>query len=142
MVMVKTNQTQKQEQQRQYVDRRKKPDWVVRSVTIVTLFGWIGAMIALALSYLGAPKDDAIGNAINAINPNIGAGGSIPMKIGLLRGAFIAIMVSFVVCALGFILNITRHRRKTDKYNKLLITLGIVSIVFIAAFLINYAGDL
>ena len=99
-------------------------------------------MVALALYYLGSPADSKIGGALDAINPNIGAGGTGFTNRALLRGAFVAVAASFLVCVIGFILNVTRHKRKTDKYNKLLITLWVISAVFIAVFLINYGGSL
>ena len=129
-------------QPRQWVERSRKPDWVLRSVTIITLVGWLIAMAALALYYLGAPKDNPIGDALDAIRPNIGAGGSTSAKPGLLTGTFIAILASCFACIVGFILNVTRHKRKTDRYNKLLITLSGVSLVFLVFFLINYAGTI
>ena len=127
------------EQPRQWVDRRKKPDWIVRSVTVIAIIGWIGAMIALVLYYIGAPEGGNLGSSLDTINPNIGAGGAKDFNPELLAGSFIAIMASFIACVVGFILNVTRKRRKTDKYNKLVITLGMVSIIFIVVFLINYA---
>lgn len=141
--MADSAQPDKPEQPRQWVERSRKPDWVLRSVTVVTLVGWIGAMIALILYYLGSQRDSGgiadilrnrnnmdVGSIANSANPD------------LLRGAFAAIVASFIVCAVGFILNVTRHKRKTDKYNKLLITLWIASSVLIVVFLIGFARNL
>ena len=127
--------------QRQWVERSRKPDWVLRSVTVMTLIGWVAAMVALVMYYMGTPKEGDIQKAVDSINPNIGATAGINVSnAGLLRGTFFAILASCVICVIGFILNFTRKKRKTDKFNKLLITLGIVSVVFLAVFLINHAG--
>ena len=132
-----SNQTNGTQPQRQWVERSRKPDWVLRSVTVVTLIGWITSVAALALYYLGAPKESRPWN----VKPGqeIG-GGIIPANIDLLRGTFIAILVSCVVCAVGFVLNVTRHKRKTDKFNRLLITLSGVSLLLLIVFLINYGS--
>jgi len=115
----------------------------MRSVTIVTLVGWIGAIVALALYYIGTPKDSGgIGDYLRShFKLNVGATTGF-LNNGLLKGAFASVVVTFVVCAVGFMLNLMRHKRKTDRYNKLLITLWIVSGILIIAFLIGYARQI
>ena len=140
--MDNNSQQNKAAQPRQWVERSRKPDWVLRSVTVIALVGWVTAMAALALYYLGAPKNSGIGETLNAIRPNIGAGASSGTNAGLLTWAFIAVVASCVVCAAGFILNVTRHKRKTDRFNRLLIVLSAVSVAFLAVILINYSGVL
>ena len=139
--MDNNNQYNQTERPRQWVERSRKPDWVLRSVTVIALIGWIIAMAALALYYLGTPKNSSIGDVINLIRP-IGDRVTNPPNPGLLLWTFIAVVASCVACAIGFILNITRHKRKTDKFNKLLITLSAVSVIFLIVILINYAGTI
>ena len=137
------NQTSRENQQHLWVKRRRKPDWVLRTVTVVTLVGWVTAMVALALYYMGTPKDNSAGNAASVMNPNIGTSGVVgSSSSNLLWWTFIAVLVSCIVCILGFILNFTRKRRKTDKFNRLLIILSVVSIVFMVILLVNHAGSI
>ena len=137
------NQSSRENQQHLWVKRRRRPDWVLHTVTAVTLIGWVTAMVALVLYYMGTPKDNSAGNAASVMNPNIGSSGAAgASSSNLIWWTFIAVLVSCIVCILGFILNFTRKRRKTDKFNKLLITLSLVSIVFMVVLLVNHAGTI
>ena len=141
--MDNNNQSNRGEQPRQWVERSRKPDWVLRLVTVLALVGWVIAMAALSFYYLGTPKDSNIGDTVTAIRPGIGASGvTSGTNSSILTWAFIAVVASCVVCAVGFILNVTRHKRKTDRFNKLLITLSAVSVVFLVIILINYSGTI
>ena len=124
------------EQPRKFVDRRRKQDWVVRSVTIIAVLGWIGALIALLLIDRASPTDPFFLAGPNWLNETPSAS---YWNSSMLRSAFAAISVSFVVSILGFILNLTRHRRKTDRFNKLLIGIGIASIIILVIYLINFS---
>ena len=119
-------------QPRKFVERRKRKDWVVRSVTAVTVLGWICAFVALLLIDRASPAQE------NFITRLLDVNVVSYWNTALLRGAFAAILTSFVVCVLGIILNAVRHRRKTDRFNKLLITICIASTVLLALFLIIF----
>ena len=60
----------------------------------------------------------------------------------MLKGAFAAVLVSVLVCILGIVLNIAFHRRKTDRYSKMLIIITVASVVLLVIFLINFAAFL
>ena len=137
------NQTGRASQQHLWVKRRRQPDWVLRTVTVVALLGWVTAMAALAMYYIGTPKDNSAGNAASVMNPNIGTSGVVgSTSSNLLWWTFVAVLASCIVCVIGFILNFMRKRRKTDKFNKLLITLSLVSLVFMVVLLVNHAGSI
>ena len=121
-----------QGQSRKFVERRKKKDWVVQSVTVVTVLGWIGAFIALLLIDRASPAQE------NFITRFLDVNVVSFWNTALLRGAFIAISASFIVCVAGIVLNATRHRRKTDRYNKLLIAISIASTVLLVLYLVNF----
>ena len=136
--MADNNQPDRAAGQRPYSERRRKPDWVVRSVSVITLLGWVAAMVTMAIYYKAsedATKFSLSGYFANYFKRDRSFVSSA--NIGLLRGAFIAMLVTLIVCVLGFILNLTRHKRKTDKYNKLLITLGSLTIFFFILFVIG-----
>ena len=120
-------------QPRKLVERRKKQDWVVRSVTVVASLGWLLAVVALLLIDRASPAQENFITRLLSVN-----------IVGywdrtLLRSAFAMTLASVVVCIVGFIFNATRHRRKTDRYNKLLISICIVSVVLLVLFLVNYS---
>ena len=111
------------------VERRKKQDWVVRSVTILAIVGWICALVALLFIQRASPAQE------NLITRILNIDVSSFWNVAMIRDAFIAILASFLICVIGFVFNLSRHRRKTDRYNKLLIVIGILSTVILVAYL-------
>ena len=122
--------------QRKYVERRKRKDWVVRSVTVIAILGWICALLALIFIDRASPAEE------NFITRLLGVTVISYWNSTLLRWAFAATLGSFASCLVGFVLNATRHRRKTDRYNKLLIFISIASAVIFVIFLVNFSGYL
>ena len=117
---------------RRYTERRKKQDWVVRSVTIIAVLGWICAMVALLLIDRASPaQENLITRLLNVTVVSY-------WNTSMLRGAFVAVLASFVISIAGFFLNMSRHRRKTDKYNKLLITICILSTVIFVFYMVSF----
>ena len=117
-------------------DRRQKKDWVVRSVTTIAVIGWICAVLAILLIDRASPSGqksffESFWN-VNAIG----------MNTAMLWWAFIATLASFVISLAGFIFNAARHRRKTDRYSKLLIGIGIASTIIFVVFLVSFSGYL
>jgi len=117
-------------------ERRKKQDWIVRSVTLITILGWICALVALLLIDRASPSHENLFTRF--LNVNVAS----YWNSTLLRGAFIAILASFLVSVIGFIFNASRQRRKTDRYNKLLIIIGIASTVVLVFYLVNFSAYL
>ena len=119
-------------QPRKFVERRKKQDWVVRAVTVIAAFGWLCAIVALLLIERASPAQE------NFITRYLNAPVVSFWNTTLLRWAFVATLASFLVSVIGFVFNVSRHRRKTDRFNKLLIAIGISSTVIFAVYLISF----
>ena len=120
-------------ERRRSSDRRKKQDWVVRSVTIIAALGWILALTALMMIDRASPAQEDLFTRVFDVTV------VSYWNTSLLRSAFAATLASFVVCVIGIIANIARHRRKTDRFNKLLITISAVSTVIFVLYLVNYS---
>ena len=120
-------------QPRKYVERRKKQDWVVRSVSVIAVIGWILAFIALLFLDRASPLQE------NFITRFLSVNVVSFWNTSLLRSAFAAILASFIACVVGFVLNASRHRRKSDRFNKLLIAIGVASTVMLVLYLINFS---
>jgi hypothetical protein len=117
------------------VERRRKKDWVVRSVSIVAVLGWFSAIASLFFISGAQPRG---GNLITRLlDLNIHVARS--WDTHLLNWGFLSLLVSFGVCVAGMLANMARHRRKTDRYNKAIIILGALSFLGIIAFLITFA---
>ena len=115
-------------------DRRKKADWVVRSVSILSVLGWLSAVVTLFFIGKAEPS------GVNLYTKLLQAEVITAWDVGMLRLACVFLLFSIVTCAAGMIANVTRKRRKTDRYNKSVIILGVLSIVGFIVFLVNYAG--
>ena len=117
-------------------DRRQKKDWVIRSVTVIAVIGWICAILALVLIDRATPSGQ------KSFFESFWDVRHIGMNIAMLWWAFIATLASFVISLAGFIFNAARHRRKTDRYSKLLIGIGIASTIIFVVFLVSFSGYL
>lgn len=115
-------------------DRRRKKDWVSRAVPIISIIGWATAIFALFLLDRASPPMD------NFFSRFFGVTLRTAWNASLLRTALVILILVFVVCVVGFLFNMTRMRRKSDKYNKSIITLGILALVGIVFFLIQFGG--
>ena len=121
------------DQSRVFVERRKKTDWVVRSVTIIAVLGWFAALLALLFIQRARPAEGTF------VTLHYGVDVVGYWSASLLRWAFIATLFSFAACLIGFIFNAARHRRKTDRFNKLLIGISIASTVIFVVFLVSFS---
>jgi len=116
-----------------FVERRKRPNWIVRIVTTIAVLGWIGVFVALLFIDRAAPAQE------NFITIYLGQTVVGYWKQSMLRGAFAATLASFVASILGMILNVAFHRRKTDRYSKLLIAVTIASAILLVLYLIYFS---
>lgn len=121
------------QQQRRFVERRRKPDWVTRAIPLLSIIGWFIAAAALFMIDRARPRTSE-----NFFTRLSSSGAFSTVDTRLLYVAFISLIMTFVLCLTGFIFNMTRHKRKSDKYNPSIIILGALSLVAIAAFLILY----
>lgn len=121
-------------QPRQFVERRKRRDWVTRAISIISIAGWVLAISALLFLQTASPQ----GADMFTINSRTVLKSS--WNTNLLRIILVMLIVVFVACAFGFCFNLLRHKRKTDRYKKSIIILGLISIAGIALFLLVFGG--
>jgi len=105
-----------------FVERRKGPDIIVKTVWVVSAVSWLLIIIALAFAQKAAPEietffDRYLGKTVRSY-----------WDENSLRYAFIIFIINFIICVAGFILNMKRKRRKTDKVSKSIILLGLASL--------------
>lgn len=116
----------------QYVERRRKRDWVTRAVPIIAAIGWLAAIVMLVLLDRASPTHADFFSRL--------AGKLVvsSWNTQMLQYVLLILVGVFVICLVGFILNLLRHKRKTDKFNMPIIVLGIASVIGIVAFLIAF----
>jgi len=117
-------------------ERRKKQDWVVRMVSITALLGWLLCITSIFLIRTAQPDNYEWARAIQGS----GAMGAMTRmwNTPLLRTSFLSLVFAFLGCLIGFFANMTRMRRKSDRFNKSIIILGILSFIGCIVFLFNY----
>ena len=116
-----------------FENRRRRPDWVARGIMIVTVLGWLCAIVSIVLLELARPAGENLFAGLFEVT-NVSQ-----WDITMLIWAYSAIMLSLATSALGLVFNTTRLRRKSDRYNKLLIILCGVSALLVILFLVNYS---
>ncbi len=110
-------------------ERRQKKDWVTRAVPFCSVIGWACALTVLAFLERAKPEDpDFFSRIRNTVLRTT-------WNESLVRISFFILLAIFLFCALGFIFNMLRNRRKTDKINHSLLVLGILSVGGLGLFL-------
>jgi ABC-type phosphate transport system permease subunit len=116
-----------------FIERRgRKPDRVSQCIALFVVIGWVFAIFMLGFQFEAQPKGEDFFTRYFGSRPNLGT------DLGLLRLSFISLVVSFTACVVGILLSFKRNRRKTDKFNKPLIVLGIITIVGIFVFFVKF----
>ena len=122
-----------------YLDRRKKADWIVRMATILSVLSWAVVIAVWAVLDAASPERDRqfISSIIRKhfdVQTYVRTG----WNRTLLPVGFLLLVASLAVCLVAFFFNKMRMKRKTDKYRKSIIVIGVVTIAGIVAFLIRF----
>lgn len=110
-------------------ERRRKKDWITRAVPAFSLISWAATIVMLVFLERARPQQRTFLDTV------LDAPLRTTWNTSLLRMCLALLIAVFFVCVLGFILNASRQRRKTDKFNKSIIIMGILSLFGIAIFL-------
>ena len=120
------------ENNRPFVDRRKKPDWVSRSASAVAVLGWLLAFVSVLMLDRARPLTGDLWSNI------FGETVVSSWNTALLLWSLIAIFASLIACCIGLFFNKARQKRKTDRYSKLLVVLSVFSLFFTVLIIINH----
>lgn len=114
----------------EFTDRRhRKKDWVVYAVSVTSAIGWIFVIFAFTFLNKAKPMQENLFTRILKFKVNSNWNHSI-LYLSLFWMIF-----ALLFCILGFIFNMRRHRRKTDRFNRTIIILGIISLLFLSILL-------
>lgn len=116
---------------RPFVERRRKPDWLIRIVTIISTIGWILVMFCSGITIYAKPEQTNMFYQMFNIQVRN------HWNYSLLDIVFILLIFLFVLSLFGIMMNALRQRRKTDRMNKSLIFQAIMSLVGIAILIVN-----
>ena len=124
-------------------ERRKKKDPVSRMATILCLGAW-AVMIAVwvVLETASPDREMMFINSFFEAQFGVAGQGRARWNYSLVYTAYILFLVSLGACAIAFVLNMMRMKRKGDKYKKsIFVIFGITVIAFIF-FLIQHGSVL
>lgn len=119
---------------RDFIERRdkKRRDGVSFVVTLIAVIGWFVCILALLFLDFAKPEQESFWSRFF----------HEPVQSSWNRGLLLFILamlvLDFLMCMLGFVLNITRHKRKADRFHKGIISLWIISGVIILIYLLVF----
>lgn len=105
-----------------FVERRKGPDIIVKAVWLISGVNWLLAILGFAYADKARPQSETF------FDRYLGKSARSNWDDDLLRYAFIILLINFVICIIGFLLNMLRQKRKTDKISKSIITIAVLSL--------------
>ena len=105
-----------------FTERRRGPDVVVKAVWWTVGISWILIITALMITTEAQPKFETFIDRMLKVSVR-----SYWDK-DLLQYAFYILLINLAACIVGFVLNILRHKRKTDKISKSIIVLTTITL--------------
>lgn len=114
-----------------FIERRKGPDIVVKAVWWMVGTGWVLIFIAFMFYIEARPKFETfIDRMVKAHIRNT-------WDFNVLQYAFFVMLINIAICIIGFIMNMLRQKRKTDKISKSIVVLGIINLSGIIWYLLR-----
>lgn len=130
---MKKNEKKRIQDVSDFRERRKKTDWVTYMATILSLISWITAFCVLVVLDKAQPESE------HMFTRYFGISVRNYWETSLLPLAFALLLASLCTCVIAFIFNMLRKRRKTDKYKKSIIVIGIITIIGIILFINRFS---
>lgn len=120
-----------QDLNRPYIERRKKPDGIIKLVNITSTIGWLLIILCSGITIYAKPEQTNMFYKMF----------NVPVRnywnYSLLNLVFILLVFLLILSLAGILLNAMRHRRKTDRMNKSLIFQAIMSFFGIIILLLD-----
>ena len=111
---------------RRYSERRRGKDWITRCIEILSGVSWV-AIIAIIVSVGFATPQGGGGEW--ALTRMLGMTVMTRTNYYYYDVARYLSLATFLLCLFGFVFNMLRRRRKTDRFRKPLIVFGAISLV-------------
>ncbi|NLV35724.1 MAG: hypothetical protein GXY17_03495 [Clostridiaceae bacterium] len=108
---------------RDYVERRKGPDIVIKAVWWIVGIGWLLITAALFFTDQAMPARTTFFDRLFDVSVRD------YWDTNLLRYVFYVFFINFCACIVGFMLNMMRQKRKTDKISKSILVLTTINLI-------------
>jgi len=116
----------------EFNERRKKSDWIIKMTTVLSALSWIVAFIVWIVLDRAVPeKENMFTSMFNVAVRDYWESSLLPIALALL-------IVSLCLSIFAFVFNMLRMRRKTDKYRKSVIIIGVITIIGIVFYIIRF----
>ncbi|MDY6934314.1 MAG: hypothetical protein SVZ03_08860 [Spirochaetota bacterium] len=110
-------------------NRRRGPDILIKWINYIAVSCWIFIFTIFIIVSIAKPPVEGFFDRQYGIQVNN------TWDRTLLEYAFYLMFPLLIICGIGLLINSTRHKRKTDTYNKTLIVCFVLSILGITYFL-------
>jgi hypothetical protein len=114
-------------------ERRRGPDAVIKAVWWATGISWFLIIIALIITGEAQPRHANFIDRLYKVTVRSN------WDTNLLSYVFYVLLLNLATCIFGFILNMMRQRRKTDKISKSILVLGLITLSGIVWYMIQAA---
>lgn len=102
-------------------NKRRGPDIWVKLIRWFGVSAWVLMVVVVILMDKARPQLATFFDRI--LNLDL----RTTWDLKLLRSALLLMIVLFYLCVIGLVINAKRHRRKSDRYNRSLIGIGILA---------------
>jgi hypothetical protein len=106
-------------------NRRRGPDTLTKAITIFAGLSWLLVFLAFVFYVSSKPRGASLYNMRFSVAEDTAGNPSF------LLFANIALILVIIACLTGFMINMSRNRRKSDRFSKSLIFIGIGSIIWL-----------
>ena len=119
------------ELKRVFTERRRGPDAVVKAVWWIVGISWLLIITALMITGEAQPKFETFIDRMLKVSVRS------YWDRDLLQYVFYVLLLNLAACVIGFVLNMLRQKRKTDKISKSIIVLSVVTLLGILWYIIR-----
>lgn len=113
-------------------ERRKKTDWVTRMATILSMLSWAAAIVVILVLDRAKPEREHIFTRMFGVSVRD------YWDSAILPIAFTLLIISLGICIFAFFFNMLRMKRRTDKFKKSIIIIGVITILGIVFFVMQF----
>lgn len=101
------------------VNRRRGPDALTKAIRVFAILSWILAVLVLMFMHYGKPRMGFSFTGLDISNKS------------MMDYVNVILVLVFFVCFIGFLINLNRNKRKSDRISKTLIFFGFGSIIWL-----------
>ena len=115
--------------------RKKQSDWVINTASVLSFLAWLATIAVWFFVDKASPDQHGFAHGLTDHDYyNL----RTTWNTTLLWSGLGFLIASLGLCVLAFMFNMTRMKRKTDKYRKSIIIIGIINVIALVAYILVY----